>query len=197
MQLQNKFLKDYRRLYRLIESGTVFTAIDTETTGLNYRTDRIIEIGAVRFDKSGVLSTFQSLIKSDITAKSSEITGITSSMLEDAPLIEEMLPQVRKITDGSILLGHNLHFDLYFLNTEAERCGQKMFLNKALDTLCLSRWAYPENQQFKLQALARQFDIKVEAAHRAFDDARVCMELFKRILKDTMAIQKKIMPEKN
>ena len=191
MQLQNKFLKDYRRLYRLIESGTVFTAIDTETTGLNYRTDRIIEIGAVRFDKTGVLSTYQSLIKADITETASEITGITSGVLEGAPLIGEVLPQVIKITDGSILLGHNLHFDLYFLNTEAERCGQKGFSNKAIDTLCLSRWAYPQNRQFKLQALAGQFDIKVEAAHRAFDDANVCMELFKRILKDTMTIQKK------
>ena len=61
-----KLLKDYKRLRRLInENGAAFCAFDTETTGLSYKKDKIIELGAVRFDKSGVLATYNSFVHVD------------------------------------------------------------------------------------------------------------------------------------
>ena len=90
----------------------------------------------------------------------------------------------------SIIIAHNAQFDLRFVNAELERINHEVLFNKAIDTLRFSRWAYPDNEHWTLQFLAEQLKIEVKAAHRAEDDARVCMELFLRCIKDTMDRQK-------
>ena len=61
--------------------------------------------------------------------------------------------------------------------------------NKAIDTLNFVRWAYPLLGKYNLQLMAKLMDIKVNEAHRAYDDARVCMEVFNKTLSDTKSIQ--------
>ena len=188
-----KLLKDYRRLRRLLyENGAAFCAFDTETSGLSYKNDKIIELGAVRFDKGGVLKTYGSFVKIDFPLPPivTQITHITDSDLEKAPGIEKVMRDFEEFSSGSVLLAHNAQFDWNFVNAERARLGMKELNNKAIDTLDLSRWAYPVNKKYSLQYLAQGLKIDVKAAHRAFDDARVCMELFLRILRDTDSIQK-------
>lgn len=188
-----KLLRDYKRLRRLInENGAVFCAFDTETTGLSSKKDKIIELGAVRFDKSGVLDVYDSFIKIDfpIPPLVTQITHITDQMLEGAPSSYKVLKDFEDFSKGCVLLGHNVQFDWNFVNSERVNLGLKELKNKAIDTLDLARWAYPLNKKYSLQYLASGMKIDVRAAHRANDDARVCMEVFLRTVRDTDSIQK-------
>lgn len=188
-----KLLKDYKRLRRLInENGAVFCAFDTETTGLSYKKDKIIELGAVRFDKSGVLDVYDSFVHIDFALPPiiTNITHITDAMLEGAPDIQKVMRDFEEFSKGCVLVAHNAQFDWNFVNSERTRLGMKELKNKAIDTLDLARWAYPVNKKYSLQYLASGMKIQVEAAHRANDDARVCMEVFLRAVRDTDSIQK-------
>ena len=60
--LQNKAIKDYRKLFCLLKDGTVFTVIDTETTGLSSIESRIVEVAAIKFSKDGILDKFSTLV---------------------------------------------------------------------------------------------------------------------------------------
>ena len=188
-----KLLKDYKRLRRLInENGAVFCAFDTETTGLSYKKDKIIELGAVRFDKSGVLATYNSFVHVDFPLPPiiTQITHITDQMLLDAPNIQKAMADFEEFSKGCVLVAHNAQFDWNFVNAERTALGMKELKNKAIDTLDLARWAYPVNKKYSLQYLAAGMKIDVQAAHRAYDDARVCMEVFLRAVRDTDSIQK-------
>ena len=188
-----KLLKDYKRLRRLInENGATFCAFDTETTGLSYKKDKIIELGAVRFDKSGVLDVYDSFVHIDFALPPiiTQITHITDSMLVDAPDIQKVMRDFEEFSKGCVLIAHNAQFDWNFVNAERTALGMKELKNKAIDTLDLARWAYPVNKKYNLQYLASGMKIDVHAAHRANDDARVCMEVFLRAVRDTDSIQK-------
>ncbi|MBQ8014156.1 MAG: 3'-5' exonuclease [Treponema sp.] len=192
MKLHLHLMNDYRRMNRLLHGGAVFCALDTETTGLKPSEDRIIEIGAVKFDKSGELARFSTLVNPRILIPHfcQELTGITNKMVFNQKEFREVAGDLLAFLGDSIIIAHNAQFDIRFVNAELERMNQGPLLNKAVDTLRFSRWAFPENEHWTLQFLARQLKIEVKAAHRAEDDARVCMELFLRCIKDTMDKQK-------
>ena len=187
-------LNDYRRMNRLLQNGAVFCALDTETTGLKPAEERIIEIGAVKFDKNGELGRFSTLVNPRILIPHfcQELTGITNKMVFGQKEFKEIADDLLSFLDESIIIAHNAQFDLRFVNAELERINHDSLLNKAIDTLRFSRWAYPDNEHWTLQFLAEQLKIEVKTAHRAEDDARVCMELFLHCIKDTMDRQKEI-----
>lgn len=199
---QNKIalFRNYRHLANLFYSGTVFVAFDTETTGLKKETDFLTEIGAVKFTADGVVSTFDCLIKPpvEIPPRLVELTHITPEMVKDCPPATNAIPPFLNFIGKSVLIAHNAPFDMGFINAELERMSFPCLKNQVIDTLPLSRWAYPDfandgqngKGKYKLQALAERFCIEVRSAHRADDDARVCMEVFKRIIKDTLDRQK-------
>ena len=168
------------------------TAFDTETTGLFPDSGHILEIGAVRFDKTGVLSSYNTLVNPGclITPEITKINHIDDSMVSSCRTINCVLPEFLDFIGDSVLIAHNANFDLDFVNKELERSCLKKLSNKAVDTLDLSRWAFPALKKHSLQFLAQAFSIDVHDAHRASDDARVCMEVFLRCLKDTASVQK-------
>lgn len=183
----NKFLKDYKKLYRLYYSGKVFVAFDTETTSLSPSTGRIIEIGAVKFSKDGVIDRWTNLFNpgTSIPPFISQLTHITDSMVNNAPKIETKLREFVNFIEDSILIAHNAQFDLNFLNFECTNSGLIYPRNNVIDTLPYSRWAYPTMERHKLQFLAEALNINAGQNHRAQDDAETCMQLFERIIKDT------------
>ncbi len=192
-----KIFNNFKHLAKEFYSGKVFVAFDTETTGLKASEDYIIEIGAVKFDCNGTIGKpFDILIKPPIELPSfiKDITHITDEMLFDCPCAKEALIDFLSYLGGkeTFLIAHNAQFDLGFVNSELQRFNHPELPNKCIDTLNASRWAYPdfikeqEKGQYKLQSLAKRFNIQVEAAHRAYDDAKVCMELFKKIINDTI-----------
>lgn len=190
-QTKVKLLEDFRKLQSLVDSGATFIAFDTETTGLSSSTDRVIEIGAVKFDKDGVQDTFETLInpQKNIPAECTAINHITNEMVKDAPVAEEALSKFADFVKDGILIAHNANFDINFVTEEMERAKLPALKNKALDTLNFVRWAYPLLGKYNLQLMARLMEIDVTDAHRAFDDARVCMEVFNKTLADTKSIQ--------
>ena len=185
---------DYRRMNRLLNSGAVFCALDTETTGLKPSDDRIIEIGAVKFDKSGVISTFSTLVNPRILIPHfcQELTGITNEMVFRKQEFNEIAGDLLDFVGTSIIVAHNAQFDLRFINAELERIRMPPLANKAIDTLRFSRWTFPENGHWTLQFLANQFEIEVKSAHRAEDDARVCMEIFHKCIEGSLDRQKSV-----
>ena len=192
MTLQNKFLKDFRKLAALLKSGAVFTAFDTETTGLKPETARIIEIGAVKFDKNGIIDRFSALINplTPIPCECSAVNHITDDMVQDMPPASKVLPDFVDFLERSVIVAHNARFDVAFLNAEAERAAMEPVKNRVIDTLALCKWAYPSAGTYKQTAVAARLGIKITEAHRAFDDAFVCGNIFLRCIRDTAALQK-------
>ena len=205
-------ITNYKRLLKSFDSGAVFCAVDTETTGIKlYKKNpenpddktlfcRIIEIGAVKFSKDGVISTFDALINPNekLSPFITNLTHITDEMLLEKPGFNSVAetfmnflenPQSDKISGifqpkKTILVAHNAQFDIRFLNAELENCGKRKMENLAVDTLRLSRLVYQDFSSWTLQNLAAKLNIQVKSAHRADDDARVCMELFKCCIED-------------
>lgn len=184
-QSDNRSLKKVRELLRLYQDGAVFTAFDTETTGLSADSgDRLVEIGAVKFSGDGVLGTFGQLVNPcrPIPAPVTRVNNITMEMVRDCPTEDQVLPGFIAFISNTILLAHNANFDLKFVNTALIRCGHHPLKNKTEDTVHLAKAAFPELPHHNLQFLAQRFRINPGNAHRAQDDARVCMEVFLRCL---------------
>ena len=184
MQHPNKKITDLRRLHKLYEQGAVFTAFDTETSGITPKTSRIIEIGAVRFTKDGIISKWSRLFDPDqiLSPFIISLTHITQEMVDAADPIENHMRNFLGFLDDSIIVAHNAQFDLNFLNAECENCRLPVTKNYAVDTLQLSRILIPEAEHHKLDYLADFLGIDKGSSHRALDDAITCMELFKKCL---------------
>ncbi|HNY15987.1 MAG TPA: exonuclease domain-containing protein [Treponemataceae bacterium] len=159
---------------------TVFTAFDTETTGLEPKLNRVVEAGAIRFDSIGVSARFNALINPMVPMPSevTKINGITDAMLKKEPPSGEVLPDFMEFIGDTPIIAHNAPFDVAFINEELSRLGKPPLKNRVIDTRIFAKELFPSLQSYRLQDLARHFSITAIDAHRAEDDARVCMELF-------------------
>lgn len=184
----DKKLYQLKKVYTAYKAGAVFTAFDTETTGLRPAEDRIIEIGAVRFNKDGELGEFSTLVYPGILIPRfcTELTGITTKMVYGQPTFAEIAPSFLEFAADSTLIAHNCNFDISFMNSELSRAEMPLLkapLVPGADTVKFSRAAFPNLGSWKLQSLAAHFGIPPGNAHRATDDARVCKEIFLICLK--------------
>lgn len=188
----NSFYQDYRKLLRLYNDGAIFTAFDTETTGLSPSDNRILEIGAIKFNKDGIIDNWNQLFNPQclIPQFITNLTNISQEMVTSCLTIDNYLNDFISFTDNTVLIGHNVQFDLNFIYEECLRTNCKYFSNKVIDTLRMSRWAYPTLGHWKLNYLAEKMNINPGNMHRALDDAITCKEVFLHILDDTKSIQK-------
>ncbi|MCY3833232.1 MAG: exonuclease domain-containing protein [Chloroflexi bacterium] len=145
-----------------------FTAFDLETTGLDAASDEIIEIGVACFRAGELVDQYQSLVKPSvpIPPEITQLTGIDSEDVEDAPAIQDLLPDLNPYFDAVPIVAHNAQFDVSFL-------GKHLALdaNLAIDTYELAAIALPSAPRYNLASLTAAMGIKLERAHRAFDDA--------------------------
>ena len=156
-----------------------FIALDFETTGLDPRTDRIIEIGAVLFQEGRPMRSFSTLICPGLPLPPpvSALTGLTDEDLFSAPTEEEVLPSFLAFLGDArqgetFLCAHNARFDGSFLK-EALRRGGLSFHLKFFDTLRLSRQKLALDH-YRLDDVSRHFGIVNTRAHRAESDAETC-----------------------
>lgn len=158
-----------------------FTAIDIETTGLSPKKEKIIEIGAVRYEDGVQTAAFSTLVhpqNAGLPERITGLTGITEEMLKDAPQEAEAMHALLRFLDGEqILLGHNIPFDYSFLKAAAERLGEE-FAYQGIDTLALARQCRPELQSRTLAAMCEEYAITTECAHRAEEDAVAAAKLY-------------------
>lgn len=153
-------------------------AVDVETTGISPEHNRIIEIGAFRPETGEV---FRMLINPGrpLPENITELTGITDEMLMDAPEEAEAIKAFLEfLREDTILLGHNISFDHSFLVQAIRRCNLPEPEFQGIDTLKIARVLCPELPSKKLESLCTHFGLTNERAHRAFEDAKVTVELY-------------------
>ena len=157
-------------LLKLLDS---YTVIDLETTGLDPLYDSIIEVAAIRIDKGQVVDQFTSLINTgyEINEYITRLTGITNDMIAVAPTLEELLPQFLEFIGDSIIVGHNVNFDINFLYTACTRYQLKPFSNDYVDTMRFSRRLFPNERRNRLIDLVIRFNLGDSEEHRALGDA--------------------------
>ena len=162
-----------------------YVAMDLETTGLNPRLDRIIEIGAVRVRDGEVVDTFCTYVNpaKSIPERITELTGIRNEDVAKAPYIEEVLPQFMEFLGEDNLLGHNIIFDYSFVKKAA--VNQKLtFEREGIDTLRIARRFLTELESRNLGFLCKHYQIPLEEAHRAYHDANAAHLLYQRLCEE-------------
>ena len=157
-----------------------FCVIDIETTGGSAQDGGITEIGAVKVRGGECLGTFQTMVNPGllIPPTITMLTGITQAMVMQAPRIEAVLPALVEFTAGTVLVGHNVRYDLGYLNLALERGGYPRFSNQSVDTCALARrLVRDEVPNIKLGTLASRFRLDHQPNHRALDDALATADL--------------------
>lgn len=159
-----------------------YTVIDLEMTGLNAKSDRILEVAAVRVRNGAVTETFSAIVNTGValSEKVTELTGITQEMLENGMPYDETIKAFLAFLEEDILVGQNVIFDFSFLKQWA--VNHKITLEKqAVDTLKLARQFLPAEQKKDLESLCAYFEVPRENAHRALDDAEETMQIFEKM----------------
>jgi DNA polymerase III subunit epsilon len=163
-------------------SEEIFICLDCETTGLEPKTDRIIEIAVAKFTMSEILESFQTLIDPEVEISPSSIAihHITESMVVGQPKISEVLPRIAQMVGDHIIVGHGIGLDIKFLQESALRCHLPATFDKPplIDTVRLAR-LYGESPTNSLEMLRQHFNIEAEGAHRAMSDVIVNISVFK------------------
>lgn len=164
-----------------------YIVIDIETTGLDPYFDEIIEIGALKIENNHIVDSFNSLIKLPYNGKLSpfieKLTGISNEMLKDAPKIKEVLPKFLKYIGNSILIGHNVNFDINFLYDKINDKLKKTLSNNFVDLMRLSRKLFPELPNHKLITIAQYFNVSTKNHHRALEDCEITFQCLKHVSK--------------
>lgn len=146
--------------------------LDTETTGLDYTRERIIEFAAVRLENGKITDEFQTLINphQHIRKSSMAVHGITQEMVEDAPTEEEALPKILEFIGDYPIVAHNAIFDYSFLNEAKKRVFGEELTNPRIDTQIMFREIAPDLESHGLEALTHRFNVELHNHHRAMAD---------------------------
>lgn len=158
-----------------------YICVDLETTGLNPKSEKIIEIGAVKVTDGRIADTFSQFVHpgKKLEARIAELTGISDEDLEGQPRIEEVLPSFLAFAGDLPLLGHNVLFDYSFLKRAA--VNQRLtFERKGIDTLKIARRYLPDLPSRNLGALCEYYQIPHQA-HRAYEDAKATHLLYQKL----------------
>ena len=164
---------------------TTFCILDIETTGGSATQDAITELGAVLYRGGECLGTFQTLINpgAPIPPMIVLLTGITEAMVGPAPRLEAVLPAFLEFVGSAVIVGHNVRFDLGFLNAAARRWGYPQFANPVLDTCSMARRLLrDEVPNMRLGTLARVLRLAHQPSHRALDDALATADLLHALM---------------
>ena len=162
-----------------------YIALDLETTGLSSKTDRILEIGAIRIIEGEEKEEYSTLVdpKTEIPERITELTGITGEMVKGMPDAATAVKKLVEFCEDLPILGHNILFDYKFVKHDAVNLGLT-FEKDAIDTLKIARTFLAELPSRRLQALCEYYEIHQENAHRALDDARMAHRLYQCLKKD-------------
>ena len=154
-------------------------AFDIETTGLSPKTERITEIGAVKIRDGAIIDTFSTFVNpgKPIPAKIVELTGITDSMVQDAPDEESAVRAFLEFCGEAPIIAHNASFDTSFIRAACTRMNIK-YAPSIIDTLTFCRAMVISKRQHSLDKMAKYFGIENPSHHRAVNDAQVCAQIW-------------------
>lgn len=165
---------------------TIFTFLDVETTGIcpQYG-DRICEIALLQWKNDQVIDKFHSLVNPGrpISFQASAVNGLTDEMVCEAPFFHELVEGILTFIGDTVIVGHNVSFDIGFLRAHLLSLQLKVIENTTIDTLALARRYYQFSSN-SLGNIARALRIPVVNAHRAMGDVETTKEIFSYFLKD-------------
>ncbi|MHA8263073.1 PolC-type DNA polymerase III [Lactobacillaceae bacterium Melli_B3] len=166
--------------------GATYVVFDIETTGLSAIYDKIIEVSAVKMIHNNVVDQFEEFIDPGfhLSEFTTNLTSITDDMVRGSKSEEAVLKLFREFCGDAIVVGHNVTFDVGFMNVGYERYGMSKIQNPIIDTLPLARFLYPNLKSYRLNTLAKKFDVNLEHHHRAVFDAESTGHLNFLFLKD-------------
>jgi DNA polymerase-3 subunit epsilon len=162
-----------------------FCVVDLETTGGSAIDCGITELAAVKLHGGRVLGTFATLVNPGalIPPAITMLTGITQSMVLPAPRIEDVLPSFLEFAAGTVIVGHNIRFDLSFLNAACQRHGYPRLPHRSVDTCALSRRLLADEMpNHRLSTLAERLRLPHRPTHRALDDVLATADLLHVLL---------------
>ena len=161
-------------------TNQIFTAVDVETTGLNARYERMVEIAAVKFQNGKIIDKKSWLINPEIKISyiAQSIHGISNNMLKDKPTFATVGTNFVDFIGDSILIAHNATFDAGFIYTEMERHNIELINNPFLDSLKMARIWYPESDKHNLKFLSEYLGFPGDTYHRALEDSVYVKLLF-------------------
>lgn len=171
-----------RRTERTCED---YIVIDIETTGLNEKSDQIIEIGAVRY-VNHTCQYFQSLIAIDgaVPKSITDLTGISDKMLrEEGRRLQDVLNDFLDFIQDYDLVGYNIGFDLGFLNAYLRKEDLPELKNRSYDLLKSVKKEQLFQRDYKLQTSLETYGILEKVPHRALEDAKLTYELSRKVNK--------------
>ncbi len=162
-----------------------YVVIDVETTGFKPEEGHVVvEVAAQKIKGSTVIDQYQSLVKADrpMPPESTKVSGI-----DDALLLREgkteitVFPKLREFIGTSVLIGHNVPFDIVFLNCHCRKLNLPLLTNQTLDTLELSR-RYLIIPSYSLESVARYLKVPQPTAHRAMADVDTTRQVFLKLV---------------
>ncbi|MDR0678484.1 MAG: DNA polymerase III subunit epsilon [Holosporaceae bacterium] len=161
--------------------------LDTETTGLNYESDRIVEIACVELANhvpTGNVYQIYVNPQRDVPRDATVIHGITNELLADKPFFSEIVDDFLNFIKDAKLVVHNAKFDLGFLNSELKRINRpSLNMENVIDTLEITRKKFP-GMPANLDALCKKFEIDLSSrvVHGALVDCKLLSEVYINLL---------------
>ena len=167
-----------------------YCVFDTETTGLSSRHDKIIEFGGVVVQNGRIIESFGTLINPLTDLSEAEgalrVNHIDPKDLLSSPTFEEVLPKIRSMFEGCILVAHNAPFDIGILNSALAEMSLPPINNPVIDTVALSRYLFPTAGSHREGAMLRRLGLGEayddDDAHRAVYDATALNEGWQEII---------------
>lgn len=159
-----------------------FVVFDLETTGLDYKTNKVTEIGAVKIKNGRIVETFSTFVnpKQPISMEITKLTGITNDMVKDAPLLEDVIPDFYKFTKNAVLVGQNVQFDFGFIDYYSRQIDY-LFTNEMEDTMNIAK-KHIFLRNYKLKTISEALNVPLINAHRAINDAMATAKVFIKLI---------------
>lgn len=156
----------------MVRKKIIEIVLDTETTGLDYTKEKMVEFAAVRLENGKIKDEFQTLINPEqhIRKSSMAIHGITPDMVADAPTEAEAMPKIMEFIGDYPIVAHNAIFDYTFINEASKRVFGKEINNARIDSQQMFKEIYPDLESHGLEALTNKFHVELNNHHRAMAD---------------------------
>jgi DNA polymerase-3 subunit epsilon len=168
-----------------------FSILDTETTGLHVeKGDQIISVASLKVSdlKIDEQNYLDELVNPNmkIPESSTKIHNITDEQVKSKPSLLEISEKILKFLKKSVLVGHNINFDINFLkeNSKGSQLADRMKVIKSIDTIYLTAGLFPDLKNYELSNLCEYFNIKTDdqIRHSALGDCIITARLFLHLI---------------
>lgn len=160
-----------------------YAVLDVETTGLKPRHHRVIELAVILVGPEGEQQRWSTLVNPErrIPEYIVSVTGIDDMKVASAPKFRSVAPTLVELIGERPIVGHNVEFDVSFVNAELRRNDHARLINATVDTLALADALLPDARRLDLGSVAARLGIARSTAHRAMSDAETTCAVLERL----------------